>query len=76
MTNYEESNWRSIAKSLSWRLLATATTVTIAYFITGKMDLAQKIGAIEFVSKFIIYFFHERLWNYISLGKYKGVKKN
>lgn len=67
--NYEETYWRSAIKSLSWRLLATATTILIAYVITGEFYLAQKIGMIEFISKFIIYYFHERLWNFIGLGK-------
>ncbi len=76
MANYEESNWRSVGKSLSWRLFATATTIAIAYFITGELELAKKIGAVEFLSKFFIYFIHERLWNFIPFGKYKEKKSD
>ncbi len=67
--NYEETSWRSIVKSFSWRLFATAATVVIAYIITGEFDIARKIGCIEFFSKMIIYYFHERLWNFIPFGK-------
>lgn len=71
MYKYEESSVRSILKSFSWRVLATATTVLIAYIITGEIDMAKKIGCIEFVSKMLIYFLHERLWNEISFGRVK-----
>lgn len=67
--NYEETYWRSIIKSFSWRLLGTASTILIAYIITGESNLAQKIGLIECISKFIIYYFHERLWNFMPIGK-------
>jgi len=67
--NYEESSFRSIVKSFSWRIFATATTVAIAFFITGEFDLAKKIGFIEFFSKMVIYFVHERVWNIIPFGR-------
>ena len=60
---------RSLAKTISWRALGTITTVVVSYFITGTLTLAFSIGAIELVSKLILYFFHERAWNRITWGK-------
>jgi len=57
-----ESHTRSFLKAFSWRIIATLSTVTIAYIITGKTDTAISIGGIEFFAKFIIYYLHERLW--------------
>lgn len=53
---------RSIAKSLTWRITATITTIVVAYFITGNVATAMAIGGVEFFVKMFIYFLHERLW--------------
>jgi uncharacterized membrane protein len=60
---------RSIVKSISWRMLGTLDTVLIAWLITGTLSVAFSIGSIELVSKMILYFFHERIWNTIKWGK-------
>lgn len=60
---------RSIAKSISWRLVGTVDTVLISWLITGTLRMAFSIGAVEFFSKMVLYFFHERAWNAIKWGK-------
>ncbi len=60
---------RSIVKSISWRAVGTLDTVLISWIITGKIDTALSIGAIELITKMILYFFHERVWNTIKWGK-------
>ena len=62
-----ESHTRSIAKGITWRLVATLTTVTIAWFITGEIDLALQIGFIEVFAKIAIYYAHERIWAQVPL---------
>ena len=64
----KESRLRSILKAASWRVLATLTTIVIAYLITGKINDALKIGAVEVVAKMAIYYFHERAWARLPLG--------
>jgi uncharacterized membrane protein len=44
-------------------------TVIISWLITGTLRMAFSIGAVEFVSKMVLYFFHERAWNAIKWGK-------
>lgn len=60
---------RSIAKAVSWRILGTLDTMVIAWFITGELTMALSIGSIEVLTKMVLYFFHERLWNVIKWGK-------
>lgn len=65
----DEKIKRSLAKTISWRIVGTADTVIISWLLTGTLTLALSIGAIELVSKMILYFFHERAWNQIKWGK-------
>ncbi len=65
----DEKLKRSIAKTVSWRVIGTLDTVLISWLITGTLALAFSIGAIELVSKMALYFFHERAWNNIKWGK-------
>lgn len=64
-----ESTRRSIAKSLSWRILATFITTSIAFGLTGEGGFAAKIGIADTLVKFFIYFGHERLWNRMTYGR-------
>ncbi|RNC84204.1 MAG: DUF2061 domain-containing protein [Winogradskyella sp.] len=60
---------RSIAKTVSWRVIGTIDTIVISWLITGTLTLAFSIGLIELVSKMLLYYFHERTWNKIKWGK-------
>ncbi len=60
---------RSVLKTVSWRVIGTLDTVFISWLITGKLALAFSIGTIELVTKMLLYFFHERVWENIKWGK-------
>jgi uncharacterized membrane protein len=64
-----ESTRRSLAKSLSWRLLATAITTSLVFALTGRGEFAATIGLADTLVKLFIYFGHERLWNRIPYGR-------
>lgn len=64
-----ESPKRSIVKSISWRIVGTLDTIIISWIITGTLSLAFSIGLVELVTKMVLYFFHERIWNTIKWGK-------
>lgn len=64
-----ETPVRSIAKSISWRIIGTIDTIIISWIITGEVKMALSIGSIELVTKMVLYFFHERIWNIIKWGK-------
>ena len=63
-----ESHLRSFMKALSWRIIATLTTIVITWFFTGQVSTALKVGAFEFVLKFIVYYLHERAWQLVPRG--------
>ncbi len=64
-----ETKRRSLVKALSWRFVATFITMTIAFLVTGKLDLALEIGLLDTTIKFAAYFGHERLWLRIRYGR-------
>ena len=61
----QSSRTRSLVKALTWRITATLTTAGIAYVVTGELKTAAMIGGIEFVLKFMTYYGHERVWNFV-----------
>ena len=64
-----EKPLRSFVKALSWRFIGTLDTLIVSYFITGAIGLATSIATIDFLTKLLLYFFHERIWNHIKWGK-------
>jgi uncharacterized membrane protein len=66
---------RHIAKTLTWRIIASLDTFIIAWLITGKMDWASAIAGVEVLTKMILYYGHERVWyKYIKIGIKKKKK--
>jgi adenylylsulfate kinase len=68
---YKETNKRSIVKGISWRIVATSTTVVIIYIFFGRLDLAIAAGVIETVLKVGLYWAHERAWFKVRWGRKK-----
>jgi uncharacterized membrane protein len=66
-----ESRTRSLMKGLTWRVLATLTTIVIAWLITGDVGTALQIGFIEVFAKIAIYYLHERAWAHVKTGAAK-----
>lgn len=69
-----ENRTRSIIKAISWRIFATLTTIIIVYFFTKQLVLSLGVGFFEVISKLILYYIHERIWNRIYWGKGQKVK--
>lgn len=61
---------RSIVKALSWRCIGTLDTLIVSYILTQKIGIAASIAAVDFISKMMLYFFHERIWNLIKWQRY------
>ena len=66
---YREKNIRSIVKGISWRVVATTTTIIIVYLFFGRLDLAIAAGLIETLLKVALYWLHEKIWQRIRWGK-------
>ena len=67
----KESHRRSVAKALSWRVIATFITGFVALYITGELRLAVEIGFIDTIAKLVVYYAHERTWASIRYGEIK-----
>ncbi|WP_103866086.1 DUF2061 domain-containing protein [Aquimarina sp. I32.4] len=73
-TTYEddrvsEKPIRSIAKAISWRVVGTIDTLIVSYILTNEIAVATSIASIDFITKMILYFFHERIWNSIKWAR-------
>jgi len=69
-----ETHVRSIAKAVSWRIVATLTTMLLVYVFTGNLLVSGGVGLTELLSKLLIYYVHERVWNAIGFGRIKKTK--
>ena len=59
---------RSLLKAISWRIIGTLDTMALGWIITGNPIMGLKIGALELFTKFILYYFHERIWLRFKFG--------
>ena len=59
---------RSVLKAISWRIVGTLDTMALGWIITGSPLMGLKIGALELFTKFILYYFHERIWLRFKFG--------
>jgi len=62
------SKKRHVAKTLTWRFIATGTTVLLAWIISGDPMIGLQVGAWEFILKLLLYYVHERVWYKIDFG--------
>lgn len=60
-------------KTISWRIVATTMTFIISGTILNAFDeIAMYIALTELFTKFVLYYFHERLWLKLPLGKIRN----
>ena len=53
---------RHIVKSLSWRFIGTADTLTFSWLITSDLSAGLNTSGITIFTKLLWYYLHERLW--------------
>jgi len=53
---------RHLAKAISWRVIGTLDTMLLGWLISGDPMVGVKIGAVELVTKILLYYGHERAW--------------
>lgn len=69
----KDSPMRSLAKAISWRVTGSLDTIMLAWLFTQQIGVAVSIGVTEVFTKIVLYYFHERVWNRVSLGRSKVV---
>ncbi|MCK5475145.1 MAG: DUF2061 domain-containing protein [Candidatus Pacebacteria bacterium] len=64
-----DSHKRTIVKTITWRIIATLTTVIVIYFWIGDLAAALGSGLLANALKTIFYYAHERIWNKSDFGR-------
>jgi uncharacterized membrane protein len=64
-----DSNGRSLAKTLTWRITGSASTFTIAYMVTGSFGISSVIAFVQMGVNTVLYWLHERAWARVSWGR-------
>lgn len=67
----KETHVRSILKGITWRIIATLTTVTLVFIFTRDITLSAQVGILDITLKLVFYYLHERGWNMIKWGRYR-----
>jgi len=63
------SNKRHLAKAVTWRIIASTTTVAIAILFGLPAKAITAVFIADMTIKFMLYYFHERLWyKYSTFG--------
>jgi adenylylsulfate kinase len=69
---------RNISKTISWRIVGSIDTVLLGWLISGHFSTGAKIGLTELLTKMVLFYGHERLWQKLNWGlpsKQQRVKK-
>ena len=64
-----DTHIRSVAKAISFRIIASLITVILVLIFTGNLALAGAIGILDLILKLMIYYLHERVWDKIVWGR-------
>jgi len=63
-----ESHTRSIFKGITWRIIASGTTMLVVYLVTGDLTLVASVGVVDVIAKVFFYYLHERTWGKVKWG--------
>lgn len=75
-----DSRLRSIAKAISWRCVGTLDTFVVSLLVitaTGATEgdtahavkISGGIASVEVLTKIVLYYLHERVWQRVKLGQ-------
>jgi len=67
-----EPRSRSLAKAVSYRVLGSISTAGLVFLFTGDSKVSASAGILDSVVKIVLYFLHERLWQFIPYGRGKA----
>lgn len=68
---FREHVSRSLAKSISFRVVVLTSDLVIILFITHKLETALPIILASNLASTLLYYGHERIWNNVHWGKAK-----
>ncbi|MFQ5681329.1 MAG: DUF2061 domain-containing protein [Candidatus Omnitrophota bacterium] len=66
-----ETHKRSIAKTVTWRVVAVVVTMIAVYVYSGDVRESVVVSLSANVIKMFLYYLHERVWNRLDFGRAK-----
>ena len=60
--NPDYTRFKSLLKTIYWRVLVSTDTLMIAWLLTGNLKTAGSIMSLEIFTKMFLYYVHERFW--------------
>ena len=64
-----DTHKRSLVKTISWRIIATAVTLVVSYMWLGEWGSSIALALTANGLKAVLYYLHERGWNLFSWGR-------
>ena len=66
---FHETHYRTIIKSITWRIIAFISSVIVLYLIINDLKTAFNHSLIIHLVKTVLYYIHERTWNLSNFGQ-------
>ena len=63
-----DNHIRSFVKSISWRIIASLTTILLVFIFTRSWVISFEVRGLEIIMKIFFYYLHERVWDRIRWG--------
>lgn len=64
-----DTHLRSVAKGMSWRVIATLVTTIVVWLISGEVSTALFAGLSDSLVKIGLFWGHERVWQQVEWGR-------
>jgi len=68
---YKETKKRSLAKTVTWRAIATLFVFGVSYFYTERIAVSMALTFTAAIINTTGFYVHERVWNSIKWGKFR-----
>ena len=56
------SRMKSLMKAMTWRMIGAVDTFVLTFLISGKLTAAVGVCGFEVLTKSVLYYGHERVW--------------
>lgn len=66
---FHEKHSRTIAKSITWRIIAFAATIVVLQLMIHDWQTSLAHSIVIHVVKTILFYIHERAWNLSNFGQ-------
>jgi len=64
-----DTHTRSVTKGVTWRIIASLTTMGLVFAFTDDLVLMAEVGVLEVLAKLLFYYLHERAWDAAAWGR-------